>query len=182
MTELRRPDARLATSWARALADFGDEHPAGSGVWLLPPALRRDLTPAGCHAWVEALTPYADRSVALGEGPHGPLVHSTFWWIVDTADGVEEVVGFLDLRHELTPYLLETGGHVGYSVRPARRREGHASRALALAVGEAGELGLDRVLVTCDVDNVASARTIERCGGVCEDVRGDKRRYWVAVP
>jgi predicted acetyltransferase len=83
------------------------------------------------------------------------------------------------VRHRLTPWLLDQGGHIGYSVRPSRRREGHASRALALAVRRAAELGLDRVLVTCDDDNEGSRRTIEAAGGVHEDTRGVKRRYWI---
>ena len=104
-------------------------------------------------------------------------VHCTYFWITD--GDPEEFVGYLALRHSLTPWLLEEGGHIGYSVRPSRRREGHATRALALAVRRAAELGLDRVLVTCDEDNLGSRRTIERCGGVYEDSRKDKRRYWI---
>ena len=85
------------------------------------------------------------------------------------------MVGFLAFRHELNAFLLEEGGHIGYAVRPARRREGHATRALGLAVRRAAELGLDRVLVTCDDDNVPSAATIIGNGGVLEDVRKGKR-------
>ena len=64
-------------------------------------------------------------------------------------------------------------------MRPSRRREGQATRALALAVLRAAELGIERLLVTCDVDNRASAATIEANGGVLEDVRNRKRRYWI---
>ncbi|HYN65972.1 MAG TPA: hypothetical protein VES93_03725 [Ornithinibacter sp.] len=42
-----------------------------------------------------------------------------------------------------------------------------------------GMIRLDPALVTCDVDNVGSAKVIEANGGVLEDVRGDKKRYWV---
>ena len=49
------------------------------------------------------------------------------------------------------------------------------------AVRAAAEHGLDRVLVTCDEDNVASRRTIERGGGVYEDSRNGKRRYWITT-
>jgi predicted acetyltransferase len=89
------------------------------------------------------------------------------------------VVGFLALRHALTAWLLEEGGHIGYSVRPVRRGQGHATRALELALRRSAELGLDRVLLTCDEDNEASARTIEHHGGVHEDTRNGTRRYWV---
>ncbi len=102
---------------------------------------------------------------------------SDYWWI--THD--HEVVGFLAIRHRLNEWLLEEGGHIGYSVRPSRRRQGHASRALGLALLRARDLGLDRVLVTCDEDNVGSARTIESQGGIFEDARKGKRRYWIAL-
>jgi predicted acetyltransferase len=73
-------------------------------------------------------------------------------------------------------------------VRASRRRRGYASQALALALDRAREIGLDRVFITCDDDNIASARTIERAGGVLQDVsdqseRGHAmlRRYWVTL-
>jgi predicted acetyltransferase len=93
------------------------------------------------------------------------------------ADG--EVVGRISLRHVLTPWLLEVGGHVGYAVRPSARRRGHATRALALVLPLAAARGIDPVLVTCDADNVGSRRVIEANGGVLEDRRGEKLRYWV---
>jgi predicted acetyltransferase len=64
-------------------------------------------------------------------------------------------------------------------VRPSRRGEGHATRALKLALPRASALGIDRVLLTCDEDNEPSRRTIERNGGVYEDTRNGKRRYWI---
>ncbi len=101
----------------------------------------------------------------------------SYFWVTDG----HEVIGSLAVRHELSAWLLEEGGHIGYSIRPSRRREGHASRALALALDRARDLGLDRVLITCDLDNEPSRRTIERNGGVLEDVRAGKRRYWVEL-
>ena len=101
----------------------------------------------------------------------------SFFWI---ADG-DEVVGFLALRHRLNEWLLNEGGHIGFSVRPSRRREGHAHQALKLALPGAKRLGLDRVLLTCDEDNDGSRLTIEGNGGVYEDSRNGKRRYWIAV-
>jgi predicted acetyltransferase len=100
-----------------------------------------------------------------------------FFWVVDDDD---QYVGSLALRHELTPFLLREGGHIGYSIRPSARRRGHAREALRLALPVAREeLGLERVLVTCREDNEGSRRAIEANGGVYEDSRNGTRRYWV---
>jgi predicted acetyltransferase len=174
MTALARPDVRLHPSWAETITDFGSETIHGSGLWHGDGG-PIDLTQAGCAAFVAMVLPFADPAHDLPED----RVHCDYYWITDDAAAGEEVVGFLALRHALTAWLLEEGGHIGYSVRPARRGQGHASRALALAVRRSRELGLDRVLLTCDEDNLASARTIEHNGGVYEDTRNSKRRYWV---
>ena len=175
MTTLARPDVRLHPSWAATMSEFGAEFPHGSGIWHLAEGAALDLTEAGCAGFVATLLPFGDPQAEIPEG----LVHCDYYWITDGEGAAEEVVGFLALRHMLTPWLLEEGGHIGYSVRASRRGQGHATRALALAVRRAAELGLDRVLLTCDEPNVASARTIERNGGVYEDTRNGKRRYWI---
>lgn len=99
---------------------------------------------------------------------------TTLWWV----EG-EEYLGRLAIRHRLNDFLLEVGGHIGYDVRPSRRRQGHATAMLRAALPRARDLGIDPVLVTCDDDNVGSIRVIEAAGGVLEDVRGVKRRYWI---
>lgn len=65
------------------------------------------------------------------------------------------------------------------SPRPVNRFGIVPRRASPEALIEASAIGLERVLITCDEDNIASARTIERNGGAYEDSRGGKRRYWV---
>ena len=170
MTELARPDVRLCRSWAEAVAEYGDEVMHGSGLWDFDPL---DVSESGCAEVVAHLLSRGDTAVPLPEG----IVHSDYFWMTDDSG----FVGYLALRHALTPYLLEEGGHIGFSVRPSRRRQGHASRALALALPRAAKLGVDRVLLTCDEDNEASRRTIERNGGVYEDSRKGKRRYWIDV-
>ncbi|MEV5528020.1 GNAT family N-acetyltransferase [Streptomyces prunicolor] len=128
-------------------------------------------------AWVEELHQQSDRSVALGEG----RVHATHWWIVED----DSYLGAIDLRHYLNAFLLDVGGHIGYSIRPSARRRGLATWALGAVLLKAPAFGLGRVLVTCDDDNVGSARSIERNGGVLEDTRttdaGIKRRYWITL-
>ena len=169
MTELVTPDVRWHDSWAQTLLEFGEDYPHGSGLGPGP----IDVTPDGCATFVAERLRGADPEAPRPEG----IVLCDYFWITDG----DEMVGFLALRHELTPSLLEEGGHIGYSVRPSRRREGHASRALALGLIRAKELGLRRVLLTCDEDNAGSRRTIENAGGVYEDSRKGKRRYWIAI-
>ena len=168
MTSLVRPDPAYHDSWQEAFEEFGHVFSDGSGAHG---RVEGEFTRERFEAMVADRLAQADPATPLPPD----RVHCTFLWIVDGP----EFVGNLAIRHELTPYLLELGGHVGYSVRPSRRREGHARRALALALPVCKELGIDRVLVTCDLDNEASRRTIEANGGVQEDVREGKRRYWI---
>lgn len=88
-------------------------------------------------------------------------------------------IGRLSIRHRLTDSLRETGGHIGYDVRPSARRRGHATEMLRQARPIARELGIDPALVTCDVGNIGSRKVIEANGGRFEDERYGKLRYWV---
>jgi predicted acetyltransferase len=109
-----------------------------------------------------------------GAKPDGWVPATTYWWV----DGTE-YLGRLQIRHRLTPWLLGAGGHIGYDVRPSARRRGHATAMLANALPIAAGMGIDPVLITCDVDNVASRRVIEVNGGVYENERFGKLRFWV---
>ena len=171
MTALARPDVRLHRSWAETLAEMGPEIAHGSGLWHLPDE-EISYDAAGCARVVETLLRYADDDADLPDG----IVPCDYYWVTEDP---ETVIGFLAVRHRLNDWLFEEGGHIGYSIRPSRRRQGHASRALRLAVRRCGELGIERALVTCDEDNAASRRTIERNGGDYEDTRNGKRRYWL---
>ena len=115
----------------------------------------------------------ADR---LPETPRPPgWVPCTVKWIVEGDD----YVGRISVRHELTADLLTWGGHIGYGVRPSRRGRGAATSALLGVLPLCHALGIDPALVTCDVGNEPSRRTIERAGGVYEDTREGKLRFWV---
>ncbi|HXB14726.1 MAG TPA: GNAT family N-acetyltransferase [Solirubrobacteraceae bacterium] len=110
-----------------------------------------------------------------------PLVPATFL----AAETGGALVGRISIRHELSEYLAEVGGHVGYAVRPAYRRRGYATEILRQGVIVARSIGIADVLVTCDEGNDASIAVIERAGGVLEDIRPDpdgppKRRYWIS--
>jgi predicted acetyltransferase len=98
----------------------------------------------------------------------------------------QRIVGRVSIRHMLNDFLLRAGGHIGYVVVPEFRRQGHATTILRLALHLTYDrLGIGRVLVTCDDDNIGSIRTIENNGGVLEDVVSGpdldkpKRRYWI---
>lgn len=171
--ELIRPTTDLFDSWAAAVAEFGDAHIDGSG-------LTAPVTPdrATLDALIEKAALLADTSAELPDDH----VHNDLYWIVD--DG--EVVGFLSFRHDLNEWLREAGGHIGYAVRASRRRRGYAAAGLRLGLERAREIGLERVLVTCDDGNVGSYRTIEGAGGVLQDVSDQSergyamlRRYWI---
>ena len=95
----------------------------------------------------------------------------------------EELIGIVWLRYQLNADLLRFGGHIGLSIRPSARNEGYGTRALALALERCFELGIDEVLVTCNQDNIASAKMITNNGGVffdqqCEDDGTIVERYW----
>jgi predicted acetyltransferase len=94
------------------------------------------------------------------------------------------IVGVIDLRHHIDHPILGTwGGHCGYSVRPSERRQGYATEMLRLNKLKAKEMGISKMLVTCDERNAASEKTILANGGVYEktiDVDGDKiKRFWI---
>lgn len=93
-------------------------------------------------------------------------VGQTLFWAVDE-DGY---IGRLAIRHALNDSLRIFGGHIGYNVRPSRRREGHGTRMLALALPHTRNLGIERVLITCDETNIGSRKIIAANGGVLEKV------------
>jgi predicted acetyltransferase len=169
------PTVEFHAAWLASRDEWGrGVHQPGSG---LRPGDHIDSS-AGFAEWVARLRREGDESVPPATG----LVHAAYWWIVDQKD---TVLGAISLRYALTDFLLQAAGHIGYSVRPSARGCGVASWALDEVLGAARRRHLDSVLITCDEDNAASARVIEKHGGVLEDVRetpvGLKRRYWIAL-
>ena len=166
-------ERRADTLGQRRLGERRGVHQDGSG---LRPTDEVD-SPAGFAAWVRRLTDEEDPAKPVA----ADWVHCTYRWMVED----DRVLGAISLRHELNDFLLQAGGHIGYGVRPSARRRGLATWALAETLQTAGKLGLDRVLITCNVTNAGSAHTIENAGGVLEDVRdteiGRVRRYWVTL-
>ena len=104
-------------------------------------------------------------------------VPSTVFWYV----AGEHYLGTLVIRHELTPELNDTGGNIGYHVVAPWRRQGHATRMLAAGLVECRRLGLERVLLTCDPDNIGSRKAILANGGVPDGNTAGEDRFWIDV-
>jgi predicted acetyltransferase len=149
--ELTLPDARYEASFVAAAREAGRE-------------------PAPFAALLQQL---ADRRAGIALPP-GWVAASTYW-LVEGA----EYLGTVSIRHELTDSLRLVGGHIGYEIRPSRRRQGLGTRMLALALPRARELGIDPALITCDTTNVASRRIIEHAGGRLDSASDGKLRFWV---
>ncbi|MBW4862601.1 MAG: GNAT family N-acetyltransferase [Paeniclostridium sp.] len=98
-----------------------------------------------------------------------------------------KIVGVIDFRHNIDnhPILSVWGGHIGYSVRPCERKKGYATEMLRQNIINCKEYGLDKILITCDYDNVGSEKVILANGGVFEsDIEADgtiKKRYWIKL-
>ncbi|MEN8128479.1 MAG: GNAT family N-acetyltransferase [Planctomycetota bacterium] len=110
------------------------------------------------------------------------LVPCNEYWLLDQG---KIIVASSGLRHRLNENLRKIGGHIGYYVRPSQRQKGYGHAILKLTLEKAKELGLERVVVTCDEDNIASAKIIKKNGGVLEDTYQNdkmevpKQRYWI---
>jgi predicted acetyltransferase len=185
---LAEPDPSLQASYLSALAELQAEgnrhyldlvHPPGPGFpranFTLQTLADPDTFAEFCAYTVALARPETPRPVGWVTGTY-------LWMLDDTPSAGPEVVGRISLRHRLTPWLLEVAGHIGYAVRPTARRRGHATRALGLMLPIAAAHGLRDVLVTCDEDNAGSRAVIEANGGVLEDVRGGKLRFWIPTP
>ena len=174
--QLSLPVGRVHRSFLAAMAEFRAE---GRGDLADRSMIGGELREFG-HRWAtpEGFAAYVGwlRSQALEDSPRpeGFVPSTTLWWVED-----EQYLARIAIRHRLTGHLLEGGGHIGYDVRPSARRRGHANAMLCAALPVAHGLGIASALVTCDVTNAASRRVIEANGGVFEDQRGEKLRFWV---
>ncbi|QRP44607.1 GNAT family N-acetyltransferase [Amycolatopsis sp. FDAARGOS 1241] len=160
MPALVAPTTRLHRAWLDAYTEWGPgRHEDGFG---LDPA-DEVTSPAGFAAFVSRLARDGD---------------VRYRWLVE--DGT--VLGGIALRHADDEYT-HWAGHLGFGIRPTARGRGLATWALTRMLDEARALGLDRVLLLCDPANTASAKTIQRAGGVCEQTtttrHGPVRRFWI---
>ena len=108
-------------------------------------------------------------------------VASTYLWLTDG----KQWIGETNIRHKLNRALKKDGGHIGYGIRPSKRKKGYGVIILALALRKAQRLGIKKALVTCDDDNIGSRKIIESNGGILQNKIKYKGkviyRYWIKI-
>lgn len=168
-TEFRKPNAGDIAEISAFKAEF-QEHKSGmDGTGT--------LVRSSAEEWL-----LYNQQMENGENPQG--LHCLQYGLFQSENG--RLLGLLQIRLELTGYLTDFGGHIGYCVRPSERRKGYAKEMLRSSLDICREKGLQKVLVTCLEENIASARTIESCGGIFEKTIYDDqnymanlKRYWI---
>jgi predicted acetyltransferase len=172
--ELVGPTSALYGAWLACHEDWGSGlHEDGFGIL---PSDEVD-SEVGFSAWVQRLVAQSDEHQPAGLGRH----RCVYRWIIED----QSVNGGIALRYGTEDEYTRWAGHIGFGIRPSARGGGLATWALQAMLAEAAELGMDRVLLVCEADNVPSVRTIERCGGELEAVHdgphGPLRRYWITT-
>lgn len=116
--------------------------------------------------------------------PANGMVPDSVFFLLD--EDRDRLLGAVNIRHTLNEYLLQFGGHIGDGIRPSERRKGYATEMIRLALIECRKLRIDRVLMICDKDNIGSAKSILKNGGVLESEFVDEdgkteQRYWIEL-
>lgn len=126
---------------------------------------------------------YYLKNLDTKEGAENGRVPDTTLFCLDKDRNI--FVGAVNIRHYLNDELLRSGGHIGDGIRPGERRKGYATAMIALALDECRKLGISKVLMCCDKDNIGSAKSIIKNGGVLEnEVEKDgqiEQRYWIQL-
>ena len=154
---------------AEFMADWGDEA----------------VIPSSLQKYAGGFDRLAEYLGYMENDPPRLLVPSTLWFLTDG----DEILGAIELRHFLNSGLLKYGGHVGYGVAPKHRGHGYAQQMVKMIMGDARELNINSLLICCVETNVASRKTIEKCGGLLEStvelIRDGRAvtgmRFWLTV-
>ena len=173
MKELARPSMALQEAFIKMAHDYR-EH--GEQRYYC------DLVKDGFD-FMEYVTSLTRKSQNMGNYLEEGLVPFTTYWFID--EKRDTIFGVSRLRHCLNSVSIKEGGHIGYDVPPSHRGAGIATELLRQTIIKAKAYKLPRLLLTCDVDNFASIRVIEKNGGVLEDTitsdytRKLVNRYWI---
>lgn len=170
--QLVRPHSRYKESYLTAMQEFADEGlNMGSIFNRLLPYVESDFEE------------YVKRVSELAEGKwlYDLFAPTVVYWVVDG----NEYIGHVSLRVELNPKLEEVGGHIGVMLRSSQRGKGYGTAVMDSIKEKAREHGLDRLLCTCKVENIASNKMITKAGGVLLDTTQrngiERNRYWIDI-
>ncbi|MEK4294816.1 GNAT family N-acetyltransferase [Paenibacillus sp. FSL R5-0914] len=117
--------------------------------------------------------------IALSRGDNllpNYVPQTNYWLLIDSYP-----VGVGKLRHSLNDQLRKSGGHIGYSIRPSERGKGFGKIFLAELLKKAADLGIDKVMLTCEPNNVASRKVIEANRGILSGIEDGKCNYWISL-
>lgn len=145
-----------------------------SGEEMIPFVIKKD--PENFQSMLDYLSD-CERGI---EPPESWIPESSTYWLID----YNEIIGVVNIRHRLTEALFNAGGHIGYGIRPSKRRKGYATQILSLALEKAKDLKLEKVLLVCSSTNIASKKVILNNGGISDKDFIDERnntlkRYWI---
>lgn len=156
--------------WQSIVKEFED-----AGEKMTPYSLK-----ASAADYIEYLR--ITRDVSNGVNLNGMVQADTYFLVNGEST---RILGATNIRYALNDSLLNYGGHIGYGVRPSERRKGYAAKMLELALDICSAREIERVLLTCDKDNIASVKTILKNGAVLENEmqHDDKivQRYWITL-
>ncbi len=169
-TKLILPDSKIELQYWDYITEWKN-----SGDEIVPSS--SDADDRDFATWLEDT-----RAIADIETCPTHLVPADTYFLVDETG---RIIGAINIRHQLNDYLYKFGGNIGYGIRPSERRKGYATTMLKLGLEKCRALGMEKVLITCDKSNTASAQTIIANGGVLEnEVLHDGevvQRYWIKL-
>jgi len=168
--ELRQLDTSDEVAYKNFMREFSDagEEPIPASAFAIDESYSSWLKQARDHA--------------LGQNVPEGRVPATIYFLVRKSQG--KIIGAIDIRHRLNDHLRSVGGNIGYGIVPSERRKGYASHMLSLGLDICRKMKMKKVLITCNVENIASARTILKNGGVFEnevvvDDKITRKRFWI---
>ena len=106
-------------------------------------------------------------------------VNSDLYFLIDD---VKNIVWAIQLRHTLwNTVLKEFWGHIWYWISPEFRKKWYAGKALELLLIKAKEFWLEKILITCEINNIASRKVIEKNWWIFERLSkcGKYNRFWI---
>ena len=105
---------------------------------------------------------------------NGRVPQTTYWLYVD---GIP--CGMIVVRRGINESLLKRGGHIGYYIKKDYRKKGYGEKMLILCLDLLRKEGMNKVLITCDINNTGSQKVIENNSGILENIVDGSRRYWI---